>query len=134
MCDTNQDKRAVFDFEIEFSNGGGIQGQDFRLDIEGDDISDDALADYLVRDLRLLMVGSVRILHKRIIAEPHKRFADWAIASGNRAELVQQRHRRRRIAFLGAGDEEDEDVARRGARACCGFDPRQVAGFAAAGP
>jgi len=69
-------KRVVFDFEIEFGNGGGLQGQGFRLDIVGNDIADDALADYLVRDLRLLMVGTVRILHKRIIAEPHKRFAD----------------------------------------------------------
>ena len=67
------DKRAVFDFEIEFSNGGGLQGQDFRLDIEGDDIADDALADYIVEDLRLLMVERVRILRKRIIAEKHKR-------------------------------------------------------------
>jgi len=65
--------RVKFDFEIDFSNGGGIQGQDFRLDIEGDDISDEALAEYIVEDMRLLMVGSVRILNKQIIAEPHKR-------------------------------------------------------------
>jgi len=67
--------RVQFDFEIEFSNGGGLQGQDFRLDIGGDDIDDEALADYLVRDMQLLMVGSVRILRKRIIVEPHKRRA-----------------------------------------------------------
>lgn len=67
------DKRVCFDFEIEFSNGGGLQGQDFRLDIEGDYISDEALSDYIVRDMRLLMVGTVRILNKRIIEEPHKR-------------------------------------------------------------
>lgn len=65
--------RVVFDFEIEFSNGGGLQGQEFRLDIEGDDIDDAALAAYLVRDLRLLMVGRVRIVRRRIIVEPHKR-------------------------------------------------------------
>jgi len=65
--------RVQFDFEIDFSNGGGIQGRDFRLDIPGDDISDRELADYLVADLRLLMVGAVRISNKRIIAEPHKR-------------------------------------------------------------
>lgn len=35
------DKRVCFDFEVAFSNGGGIQGQDFRLDIAGDDISDE---------------------------------------------------------------------------------------------
>jgi kynurenine formamidase len=67
------DRRVKFDFEISFTNGGGLQGQDFRLDIAGDDISDQALADFLVRDLRLLMVGKVRILNKQIIAEPHKR-------------------------------------------------------------
>ncbi len=65
--------RVRFDFEVEFSNGGGIQGQDFRLDIEGQDIGDDALAASIVRDLRLLMVGAVRILRKEIIPEPHKR-------------------------------------------------------------
>jgi arylformamidase len=67
------EKRVCFDFEIEFSNGGGIQGQGFRLDIDGDDIDGDALAEYIVRDMRLLMVGAVRILNKRIIEEPHKR-------------------------------------------------------------
>ena len=30
-------------------------------------------ADYIVRDMRLLMVGEVRILNKEIIEEPHKR-------------------------------------------------------------
>ena|SRR6185436_15326343 len=67
------DKRVKFDFEIDFSNGGGIQGQDFRLDIKGDDISDEELAEYIVRDMRLLMVGEVRILNKQIISEKHKR-------------------------------------------------------------
>lgn len=40
------DKRVQFDFEIDFTNGGGLQGQDFRLDINGDDISDEKLAKY----------------------------------------------------------------------------------------
>lgn len=67
------DKRVVFDFEIEFTNGGGIQGQDFRLDIEGNDISDEELAKYIVEDMRLLMAGKVTILNKKIINEKHKR-------------------------------------------------------------
>lgn len=67
------DKRVQFDFEIDFTNGGGLQGQDFRLDITGDDISDAELAKYIVEDMRLLMVGKVRILNKRIINEKHKR-------------------------------------------------------------
>ena len=67
------DRRVVFDFEIEFTNGGGIQGQDFRLDIEGEAISDKELADYIVNDLQLLMVGKVNILNKHYINEKHKR-------------------------------------------------------------
>ncbi|CAN7284448.1 cyclase [Rossellomorea sp. LjRoot5] len=67
------DKRVQFDFEIDFTNGGGIQGQEFRLDIDGDDISDQELANYIVEDMRLLMVGEVRILNKKIIHEKHKR-------------------------------------------------------------
>lgn len=67
------EKRVAFDFEIFFTNGGSIKGEGFRLDIAGDDISDKALADYIVDDLRLLMVGETRILNKKIISEPHKR-------------------------------------------------------------
>jgi kynurenine formamidase len=67
------DTRVQFDFEVDFSNGGGLQGQRFRLDIDGNDIDDEALADYIVRDLRLLMVGAIRILNKTIIMEQHKR-------------------------------------------------------------
>lgn len=66
-------KRVKFDFEIDFTNGGVLRGQDFRLDIPGEDISDKDLADYLVNDLRLLMVGDVRISNKEIITEMHKR-------------------------------------------------------------
>src|SRR5690606_1300877 len=73
MADT--DYRVVFDFEIEFTNGGGLRGRDFRLDIDGNDIDDAELIRHVVRDLRLLMVGPARILDKRIIAEPHKRRA-----------------------------------------------------------
>ncbi|HSJ39773.1 MAG TPA: hypothetical protein VK955_01810, partial [Xanthobacteraceae bacterium] len=76
--------RVQFDFEIDFSNGGGIQGRDFRLDIAGDDISDRELADHLVADMRLLMVGAVNIANKRIIVEPHKRMPPDAFAAANR--------------------------------------------------
>jgi kynurenine formamidase len=80
MTETD-DRRVQFDFEVDFSNGGGIQGQGFRLDIDGEGIDDDALAAYIVRDLRLLMVGEVRILNKRIIRERHKRAAGAAAAA-----------------------------------------------------
>ncbi|KLU24473.1 cyclase [Caballeronia mineralivorans PML1(12)] len=75
------DKRVSFDFEVEFSNGGGIQGQGFRLDIDGGGIADDALAAYIVKDLRLLMVGKVNILNKQIIEEQHKRASRQVVLS-----------------------------------------------------
>ncbi len=67
------DKRAKFDFEIYFTNGGSIKGENFRLDIAGDDISDKELADYIVDDMRLLMVGQTKILTKEILTEAHRR-------------------------------------------------------------
>ena len=86
------DKRACFDFELEFSNGGGLQGQGFRLDIDGDDIADGELAEYVVRDLRLLMVGDVRILNKRVIEEQHKRSSRAAAAPSSRVRLIDLSH------------------------------------------
>jgi len=73
MAEQKCEYRVLFDFEIDFSNGGGIQGQGFRLDIHNAHISDCSLADYLIEDMRLLMVGEVRILNKSIILEGHKR-------------------------------------------------------------
>jgi arylformamidase len=67
------DKRVQFDFDIYFTNGGSVKGEGFRLDIEGGDISDRELADYIVADMQLLMVGETKILNKKIIAEPHRR-------------------------------------------------------------
>ena len=65
--------RAIFDFEITFSNGGGLRGWDFRLDIPGDTVDDAWLAARIVDDLRLLMVGQVALSNVRVIAEAHKR-------------------------------------------------------------
>ncbi|MEJ9227881.1 cyclase [Priestia aryabhattai] len=67
------DKRVLFDFEVDFTNGDGIQGQEFRLDIDDNDTSDEELAQYIVKDMRLLMVHEVRILNKKIINKKHKR-------------------------------------------------------------
>ena len=86
MTDGGADRRVVFDFEIDFLNDGGIQGQAFRLDIDGADIADEQLADYIVRDLGLLMVGEVRILNKQLISERHKRDVPVG-AAGQRASV-----------------------------------------------
>src|SRR5690606_32639027 len=67
----------------------------FRLDIVDGDASDDALAAALVRDMRLLMVRTVRIRNKRIIEEAHKRGAAAAPAAAGDGgpRLVDLSHR-----------------------------------------
>ena len=49
------------------------RGRTSGLDIEGEDISEEQLARYVVEEMRLLTVEEVRILNKEIIAEHHKR-------------------------------------------------------------
>jgi arylformamidase len=93
MNAAGEQQRVQFDFEIEFLNGGGIQGQGFRLDIDGEDIADEALAQYIVEDLRLLMVGRVLISNKTIIAEPHKRSqASTPVEDKSAATLIDLSH------------------------------------------
>jgi len=87
-CQMNH--RVQFDFEVDFRNGGGIEGRDFRLDIAGGDIGERELADLLVADLRLLMVGAVRIRNKRVLVETHKRAA--VDAAARRAGYVDLSH------------------------------------------
>lgn len=83
-------KRVKFDFELYFTNGGSLKGDDFRLDIMGDDISDKELVDYIIADLRLLMIGQTRILNKRILTEPHKRKP--VDVTGQRNQLIDLSH------------------------------------------
>jgi len=87
--------RVEFDFAITFSNSGGIQGQGFRLDIPGDDVTDAWIADELVRELRLLMVGDVRVSNKRVLEEAHKAASSAArapTAQGSARRLVDLSH------------------------------------------
>lgn len=65
--------RVQFDFEISFSNGGQLKATAFRLDLYSDAITDDALAAYVAKDLRLLMVAETKIYNKQILKEAHKR-------------------------------------------------------------
>jgi len=74
--------RIEFDAEVVFSNGGALQTQGFRLDIPGADISDEELAELLIRHLGLLMVGAVTFTRKAFIQEPHKGSRGVESASG----------------------------------------------------
>lgn len=72
--------RAEFNAEVEFSNGGRLQAQGFRLDIPTDTIEDAELGARFIRHLGLLMVGSVQIRNKRLVHEAHKGSRGMAVS------------------------------------------------------
>ena len=66
------DTRAVFDFVITFSNGGGLRGEGFRLDLTRRDLPESEIAALLVAHLGLLMVEKVELRNLRRVEEPHR--------------------------------------------------------------
>ena len=58
-----------FGFEIYFSNGGCIKGEDFCIDIKSDYISDKDLANLTAEDFRNLKAVQIKILNKEILSE-----------------------------------------------------------------
>jgi kynurenine formamidase len=69
---TVTDFRAVFDVDVTFRNGGGLQAQGFRLDLAAERVTEDELARLFVAHLGLLMVDEVRVSALRVVAEPHR--------------------------------------------------------------
>ena len=81
--------RAHFDFAITFANGGGLQGQGFRLDLPREDVTADEVAALLVAHLGLALVGEVERRALRVVAEPHRGSRGVAApARGDRTERV----------------------------------------------
>jgi len=66
------DTRAVFDFVITFSNGGGLRGEGFRLDLPRRDLPESEIAALLVAHLGLLMVEKVELGNLLLVEEPHR--------------------------------------------------------------
>lgn len=64
--------RAKFDAEVTFSNGGGLQARDFRLDLPEREVGHERLGELFVRHLGLLLVDTVRISGVELIEEAHR--------------------------------------------------------------
>lgn len=64
--------RAVFDAEVTFSNGGGLQAQGFRVDIPQRDVSSEEIGRLFVTSLDLLLSETVTVRNVQIIEERHK--------------------------------------------------------------
>lgn len=59
--------RVKFDFRVDFTNGGYVEGHDFLLDLEGDTISNDDLKVMIVEAMNLARAGEVKIIKKEIV-------------------------------------------------------------------
>lgn len=64
--------RAVFDAEITFSNGGGLQAQGFRVDLPTAAASPEEIGQLFVTSLDLLLADEVNVHNIQIIEEAHK--------------------------------------------------------------
>jgi hypothetical protein len=59
--------RVKFDFRVDFTNGGYVEGRDFLLDLEGDTVSEEDLKVMIVESMNLAKAGEVKIFKKEIV-------------------------------------------------------------------
>ena len=57
-----------FDARVDFTNGGHVEAKDFLLDIEGDSVAPERLAEMIVSAMNLLRAGPVTITAMRSCA------------------------------------------------------------------
>ncbi len=59
--------RVKSDFRVDFTNGGHVEAKDFLLDIEGDTVAPERLAEMIVSAMNLLRAGPVTILSMQVV-------------------------------------------------------------------
>ena len=59
--------RVKFDFRVDFTNGGYLEGREFLLDLQGDTVSDKELKLMIVEAMNLAKAGEVKIFKKEIV-------------------------------------------------------------------
>ncbi len=59
--------RVKFDFRVDFTNGGYVEGHDFLLDLERDSVSEAELKVMIIESMNLAKAGEVKIFKKKIV-------------------------------------------------------------------
>lgn len=59
--------RVKFDFRVDFTNGGYLEGRDFLLDLEGSRVTDEELKVMIVESMNLAKAGEVTIFKKEVV-------------------------------------------------------------------
>jgi hypothetical protein len=67
--------RVKSDFRVDFTNGGYVEAKDFLLDIEGDSVTPERLAEMIVSAMNLLRAGPVTIFSMAIVRRGEHRDA-----------------------------------------------------------
>jgi hypothetical protein len=71
--------RVKSDFRVDFTNGGHVEAKDFILDIEGDSVTPERLAEMIVSAMNLLRAGPVTIFSMQIVRRGEHQGDDPAI-------------------------------------------------------
>jgi hypothetical protein len=59
--------RVKFDARVDFTNGGHVEAKDFLLDIDGESVSPERLAEMIVSAMNLLRAGPVTISRMQVV-------------------------------------------------------------------
>ena len=59
--------RVKSDFRVDFTNGGHVEAKDFLLDIKGDSVTPERLAEMIVSAMNLLRAGPVTIFSMQVV-------------------------------------------------------------------
>lgn len=63
----NSEYRVKFNFRVDFTNGGHLQGTDFILDLEGEKVTEEELKKMIVSSMSLAKAGQVKIYKMRVV-------------------------------------------------------------------
>ena len=66
-ADPTSTHRVKFDARVDFTNGGHVEAKDFLLDIAGDAVSAERLAEMIVSAMNLLRAGPVTIMRMQVV-------------------------------------------------------------------
>ncbi len=89
--------RAHFDARVEFTNGGELRVEDFRIDVPSRKATHEEVARLFVRHLGLALVGEVRLANVEVVEETHRgtrgiEIAGAAGAADDGSRLVELSH------------------------------------------
>jgi hypothetical protein len=59
--------RVKFDFRVDFTNGGHLQGTDFILDLERGQLTEEELKRMIVSSMNLAKAGEVKIYKMNVV-------------------------------------------------------------------